>query len=359
MLFLIPHLGGGGAERVTAQLAAGLPAHKYDVHLGLAAQGSFSGEPLPDSVTIHDLRARRVRGAALPLLRLIWKLKPDLIFSCMYHLNFLVLLIRPVLPSRTRYIVRQNGLLSAPTQRPTLTRVLYRHLYPRAEKIVCQTDEMATDMRSLLGTDTKLSVLPNPVAMPTSTTEHSQTLWTAKGPRLLAIGRLVQEKGFDLLLEAFAEISKHFPAAQLTILGQGPLERPLKDMARSLGITAQVNFPGYVSRPQEWLTGATAFVLSSRSEGLSNAMLEAAAAGLPIIAMPAQGGVRRLLEGNPGCWVAPELTHQALASTLIEALNKLRCEERFAHAWIDEFRMENALQRYESLFDEVLAGARA
>jgi glycosyltransferase involved in cell wall biosynthesis len=181
------------------------------------------------------------------------------------------------------------------------------------------------------------------------------------GPRLhlLAVGRLVREKGFDLLLTAFAKVREQFPHAHLTILGEGIEEASLKAMRCQLGISADVSFPGYVDHPEEWFPKARLFVLSSRQEAMPNALLEAASYGLPIVATPALGDATVGLRGMPGCWIAEECSAQALAESLCEALNTLSEMQRIEHAWIAPFRMENALSRHEALIDEVLTGARA
>ena len=139
ILILIPHLGGGGAERVTALLAKVLSAEKYELHLGLLTQTKTGEETLPASVRIHALGAPRVRAGAFRLLRLVRRLKPDLILSGMFHLNFLVLLLRPFFPRGTRILVRQNGTVSsslASDRLPCYTRLLYRLLYRRADRII-------------------------------------------------------------------------------------------------------------------------------------------------------------------------------------------------------------------------------
>lgn len=356
VLFLIPHLGGGGAERVIAHLAGGLPASRYEIHLGLITQGGVPASSLPANVTVHALGASRVRAAAVPLFRLMWRLKPDLVFSGIFHLNFLVLLLRPLLPGVTRYVIRQNGHTAQETETSAWTRLLYRILYPRAEIIVCQSEAMAGEMKALLGGTDKLRVLPNPVDCDLfSAAENANSLWDGPGPNLLAIGRLTHSKGFDLLLPAFTEVLRQFPAANLTILGRGPEEAALKALAHKLGIDLLVHFAGYVEEPQKWFPGATAFVLSSRYEAMSNAMLEAAAAGLPIVATPALGGVETLLRGRSGTWVAREVSASALAQSLCAALASLGPAERVQHAWLAPHRMENALAGYERLFEELFA----
>ena len=130
LLLVIPHLGGGGAERVMAQLAQSLSAQKYELHLALLTQTELpAGEMLPPWVHLHPLGAARVRGGAVRLLRLVRRLKPNLILSGMFHANFLVLLLRSFFPPATRIMVRQNGTVSSALDfggLPWYTRLLYR-----------------------------------------------------------------------------------------------------------------------------------------------------------------------------------------------------------------------------------------
>ena len=364
VLFLIPHLGGGGAERVTANLVCGLPESRFRVHLGLvtglASHATAGADEMPAHVTVHALGATRVRSAIWPLLRLVWQLKPDLIFSNMFHVNFLVLLLRPFFPRHVRCIIRQNGMTSSATGTGDFMRTLYRALYPRADTVVCQSEEMAQEMCRLIGSAKNLRILPNPVARRgVILRTDSSSCWQGPGPNLLAIGRLTHQKGFDMLLPAFARVLQQFPAAELAILGQGPEEAALKAICRDLEIESRVHFAGYVDRPQQWHVDASMFVLSSRHEGISNALLEAGVAGLPIVAVPALGGVKELLQGAPGTWLARDISTEDLADSLLDAMGSLDQRQRLSHAWADAFRIENALPQFENLIDEVLAGAHA
>jgi glycosyltransferase involved in cell wall biosynthesis len=363
VLLLIPHLGGGGAERVTALLAQGLPKEKYELHLGLVTQAATQFT-LP-GVQVHAMGARRVRGGALHLLRLVRRLRPDLILSGMAHLNFLVLLLRPLFPRRTLVIVRQNSTASATLEfggLPAYTRTFYRLLYRRADRVVCQSEAMARDLAVHLGVPrVRLAVLPNPVdvdAIRTRVTrlraEQAHTISGASGPHLLAVGRLSPEKGFDLLLSTLAQVRAKFPEADLVIAGAGPEEAALKSVCRAAGLEAAVRFAGYIEDLSEYFACASVFVLSSRHEGMPNALLEAAAAGLPIVALPSSQGVADLLHAQPGVWLARELSSSALAASLLEALAALRPGERFAHEWVEPFRLECAIAAYESLIDSLL-----
>jgi glycosyltransferase involved in cell wall biosynthesis len=337
VLLLIPHLGGGGAEKVAALLACGLSREKYEIHLGLVAQDGAGGEPLPPWVTVHPLGARRVRGGTLRLLRLVRRLRPDLILSGAAHLNFLVLLLRPLFPRKTRVLIRQNGTVSTTLEfggQPGYTPLLYRLLYRRADRIICQSRAMAEDLVRHLGVERGLvAVLPNPVDLKEilaaqESTGPSTVQWLGPGPHLLAVGRLAPEKGFDLLLEALVRVRKRFPRADLIIAGAGAEEAALKAQCRSLALESAVRLPGYVPRPYVFYAGASLFVLSSRHEGMPNALLEAVAGDLPVVATPASGGVVDLLRSRPGAWLATEASAPALATALIEALDELSPDRR-------------------------------
>ncbi len=356
---LIPRLGGGGAERVMALLARSLSAEKYELHLGLVTQAEIGAETMPAWVKVHPLGARRVRGGTFGLLMLVRRVKPDLILSGMFHLNFLVLLLRPFFPRKTRVLIRQNGTVSTALAFggvPWYTRLLYRHLYRYAERIICQSQAMAEDLARELGiAKSRLAVLPNPVDVEeVRGAVERDDLWPGNGPHLLAVGRLVREKGFDLLLQALVQVRKHFPDADLLIAGAGPSEAALKAECHALGLDAAVRFAGHLANPWACFPSATLFVLSSRQEGMPNALLEAAVAGLPIVALPACGGVVDLLRGQAGVWLAPEISADVLVTSLLAALTALKPGERFTHAFVDNFRLDRAIQKYEILIDQTL-----
>lgn len=360
LLLLIPHLGGGGAERVIELLARNLSPQKYDVHLGLLTQEGLSPLVSPPHVIVHALGARRVRCGVWRLLRLIWRLRPNLILSGIAHLNLLALLLRPLMPRGTRIVVRQNGLVGetlAGLDASGVVRWGKRMLYRSADGVICQSDAMGAEMRTFLREPRdSIAVLSNPIDTNAIRGAFEDTNCARDGPgtHLLAIGRLSQEKGFDLLLRAFAEAARRFPAADLTIAGVGSQKAELEDLRRSLGLSKQVKFAGYIDDPIACFCGASLFVLSSRNEGMPNALLEAASAGLPIVATPASAGLVELIKDKPGVWLAREASVEALAESLIEAFAAIRPGERFAHRWVDAFRLEKAIPAYEQMIDRAL-----
>jgi glycosyltransferase involved in cell wall biosynthesis len=284
-----------------------------------------------------------------------------LILSGIFHLNFLVLLLRPCFPFGTRILVRQNGTLSASLAFDSLawhTRLLYRLLYRRADRVICQTHPMAEDLAGELNLAPEmLAILPNPIDVEEirRSINQQQSQEDTTAPLLLAVGRLSPEKGFDLLLRAFSQLRKSIPEARLVIAGIGAQEASLKADSAALGLNSAVTFAGHIADPWLYYSAATLFVLPSRHEGMPNALLEAAAAGLPIVALPASGGVVELLRHQPGAWLAPQVSAPALAASLLSALQALQPGQRFIHTFIDDHRIDHAMRAYENLIDQFLA----
>lgn len=362
VLLLAPHLGGGGAEKVSALLARGLPASKYELHLGLVVEYRPGPLKIPSHVAVHELHARRVRYAALKLIGLVWRVRPAVVLSNMAHLNFLVLTLRGIFPQDTRVLVRQNGTPSAMVRAarcPWLARILYRRLYPQADRVICQTQAMADDLAP--GLDSRrIAILPNPMEVEEiRLAADAPSLWPGAGPHLLAVGRLAPEKGFDLLIDALALLRHDIPHADLTIAGEGHERAVFEERAQKLGLGKAVRFAGHVDQPWRWFPGASLFVLSSRHEGMPNALLEAAAGGLPIVATPASGGVIEFLGGLPGVWLAREITAAALADALLLALRSLETGQRFDRAELLAAHHGDAIQAYAELIDAACAARPA
>jgi glycosyltransferase involved in cell wall biosynthesis len=168
------------------------------------------------------------------------------------------------------------------------------------------------------------------------------------------VGRLSPVKGFDLLLQALAAVRVHFPTANLLIAGAGPEQATLEALSAQLNLQESVRFAGHVDHPSTLFVGASLFVLSSRHEGLPNALLEAAAGGLPIVASPASQGLEDLLRDQPGVWLVPEITAKALASTLLTALAALQPLRRFPHLFVEQFALNRSIEKYEQLIDTAI-----
>jgi glycosyltransferase involved in cell wall biosynthesis len=329
ILFLIPSLCGGGAERVIVTLMRHLDRSKFRLALAVVdTRAAAYRNDLPQDVEFIDLGCARVRYALPKIVRLIRQRRPDVVFSTLGHLNLALAIMRPLLPAGVRYVARETAVVSENIRYypwPALWGWAYRRFYGWLDTVVCQSRDMRDDLvENFALPPQKDVVINNPVDMERIRLLMAEPLVTGFEPengndgnpliQLVTAGRLTPQKGFDLLIEALALSGK--PNLRLTILGEGPLHSELERLAQDRGVAQQVRFVGFQKNPYPFFARADAFVLSSRYEGFPNVVLEALACGTPVIATPAPGGVREILEGMAGCVLADSVTAEALAAIM-------------------------------------------
>lgn len=361
VLFLLPSLAGGGAERVVLSLLRHMDRARFQPALAIVdgRPDDLAGD-LPADVDLFDLRCGRLRHALPALAVLLWRQRPDVVLSTLGHLNLGLALLRPVLPHRMACLARETIVLSEELRHRGAGRRwrwMVAHFYRRHDAIVCQSADMQQDLVRNFGLPQHKTVrIPNPVDV-VRLRALAEPVERRSGPGIhfVAAGRLVPQKGFDLLIDAVAALED--PHVHLTVLGEGPQRVDLERQAQRLGVQSRVRFAGYVRNPFACLAGADAFVLSSRYEGFPNVVLEALACGTPVIALPAPGGVREMLEGVPGCVVADGLSAQALVAALQHWLAQTPRRRVPADA-IERYRIETVLELYQGLFEQA-AAARA
>lgn len=360
VLFVSPSMAGGGAERVFATLLRHLDRRRFAPMLALADKSGPLLAGLPEDVEVVECGKGRVRSAWAPLIRLVRRAKPRVVFTAQGHMNLVTRLAMPFFPPGTRVVARETNIPSrkiAHGEAPRLFGPLYRLLYPGFQAVVCQSEEMLRDMVDTFGLpEHKARRIPNPVD-----TERVRELARQGNsilprdsrddrPQLVAMGRLTRQKGFDLLLSALALLPR--PRPLLTILGAGSLESELKAQARRLGLEKDARFTGFVDAPYATLAAADLFVLSSRYEGFPNALLEAMALGTPAVAFACPGGVEEIIRPGINGWLAPAEDVQALAALLLAHMRP-GLERRAVAASISErYDVRVVVKRYE----ELLAG---
>lgn len=353
VLFIIPTLTGGGAERVIVTLAKHLDRRRFRITLAVVdTRDAVLREEIPGDVEFIDLGAVRVRYAITRIIALVWRMRPDVLFSTLGHLNVALAMVRFLFPSGVRTVARETTVVSCSLrlQRHGSTwAALYRWFYRRHDEVICQSKYMRDDLvRNFRFPESRARVIHNPVDVARIRTLAAEPVAlpdiARDTVRLVAAGRFDREKGFDLLIEALKLLDPR--SVHLTLLGQGPLADELKQQVQRSGLNDRVCFAGFQKNPFSWFARADALVLSSLYEGFPNVVLEALACGTPVIAVPAPGGTREILDGIDQCVVAKEVTASSLADAINSWLRGNR--SRVPDSAVDTYSVEKILQEYGS-----------
>ena len=299
LLCILPSLQAGGAEKVITTLLHHFDRTRFQLHLALIHRDTDPFFSLPPDITVHYLNCSRVLSAFFPLLRLIRKIKPHNILSTLGHLNLIVLLLRPLLSRSTKIFVREGSIVSQNISKepfPRCMSFLYRKLYPRATGIICQSRYMKEDLCSHFSiSSSNCHIIYNPVER-INYSARTTTPYTGPGPHLLFAGRLDPVKRINEIITHMIEWKELYPDIQLNIVGEGPLRHELTQQAQESGVGESIHFRGKQNPLHQWLYHADLCILNSRYEGLPNVLLEAVAAGCPLLVRQHPGGTHEVLE---------------------------------------------------------------
>lgn len=340
---LIGTLSGGGAERVTCNLANHFARHGWEVEI-LALDESVPCEPLDPRITHTPLLATRERSNKVAnLLRKLFRLRKHLrTHSPEIYIVMLPLTIIWLLQMAGRSAV---PILCAERADPSVyskrTQRTLRKLAPRAAAWVFQTETIREWYLPCLG-DTPSVVIPNAInsvfLTEPYTGDHEKTIVSA--------GRLAPQKNFSLLIRAFARIAPDFPDHRLIIYGEGSQRAELEALAAELGVADRVDLPGRVEDMPQKFQRAGMYVLSSDYEGMPNVLIEAMSQGLPCVATDCGGGGARFLvqDGENGLLV-PIQDVDAMAQAIRRILSDEALAQRLGH---------NALKVRQTLAPEAI-----
>ena len=326
----------GGAQRVAALLsnhwarrghqialitfeAASADRYELDPAVRRIALGLTADAPnLLRGLTGNFGRIRALRQA-------IRQSNPDAVLSFGDQTNVLAVIA-------TRFI----GIACVIAERTDPTRhsigklwsALRRVVYPWASALVMQTHALLPWARSVMLIPRKTHVICNPVR---DMQRFARADRHGAERVVIAAGRLAREKGFDVLLAAFAQVAGRFPAWRLVVLGEGPEREALGALAKSLGLGSRASFPGWIAEPGEWLARADLFVMSSRYEGFPNALLEAMACGVPVVSTDCVGSREIVTHDFDGVLV-PVDSVAALAAAMADLMGDSAARQRLAEA---------------------------
>lgn len=308
LLAFVPELGGGGAEMHLIRVLNHLDPKEFDVVVVVARSGGSYESKLREHVRLEAC-TRNVRSSVLSMYASIPKLRrmvqserPDIVISLLEHSSVALYDSLRGLKNRPLLCLGiQNNFTSMLGGLPPSLRLWYgwqiRNAYASADQIIALSQGVAEDLIShvpkALG---RVTVIYNAgfdrailnMAREPLNVERPQA------PLFVACGRLVKQKDYPTLLRAFARLRME-EEPNLWILGRGPEESELKNLARDLGIADKIIFLGYQDNPFKYMARADVFVLSSAWEGFGNVIVEALALGLPVVCTDCPFGPSEIL----------------------------------------------------------------
>lgn len=356
---VISSLEAGGAERMMALLTGAWVERGWEVTLLTLAgpsQDAFfevdrhvivrrldlyrRSHSVPDALVSNIHRLRVIRAA-------IRSTRPDVVLSFMVETNVLAILASIGL--HTPVVVEEHTDPSVHSLRSPW-RLLRRLAYPLASSVVALSPPALAALGPSRGRHGR--VIPNPVVPP-----PPGMVSPSDPPVIVAIGRLVAEKGFDLLLDAFARVATLHGDWRLEIWGEGPERAALERLRDSLGLSLRVALPGRTREPYHVLRRASLFVMSSRREGFPTVLGEAMSCGLPVVSVDCPSGPRQLIrDGIDGLLVPPEDVR-----ALADAMERVMLDRSLARdlasrapGVVERFALPTILERWDAVFSEAL-----
>ncbi len=353
--FYLPHLSFGGVERVSLNLAGGFAGLGYESHLVVgSAQGQMKNE-VPPNVELVDLGAKRTLTAIPGIAKYLRTRRPRAFFSSKTHANVVAIAANLLAGQPTRQFVCEHSrhqLERPKSRRDRLALKLAAHLYRRADRVVAVAEDIAVACAGLTGIPVAdIAVIPNPIVDPGMEARASEEVdapWLVeRATTILSVGRLVPEKDYVNLLEAFSRVTRSMEA-QLVILGEGTERSRLEAVARKLGIADRVALPGYANNPLPIMRRADLFVLSSQSEGFPVVLVEALFCGCPVVATRCSRAIEEVLRDGALGELVPTGDPDALAEAILHSLQAVPDRGKLTQR-AEDFSVQRIVREYEAL----------
>ena len=357
ILHCIPGMGGGGAERQLALLAAALPEFGWDVHVALRSEGPNFARLQRTPATVH-----RITGLSNHDPQILWqlhtlmrRLRPDLVQVWLVQMEVAAGLAATL--NRIPWILSERSSdLAYPRTWKNRLRV---GMAARAAAIAANSDEGARYWASVQGAPPQV-VIPN--AIPAAEiaradrADPEELELASSGPLIMFAGRFSAEKNVGIMMEALMTVLAGVPDATALLAGDGPLLADAEREATDPRFRDRIRMPGYLEDGWRWMKRASAFVSASRFEGHPNAVLEAAACGAPLVLsdIPAHRAMFDERCALFAQWNNPAAIAAAIRATLADgdaAWRRAECA-RAAVAGLD---VASIASRYDELYRHVLA----
>ncbi|MEO2051238.1 MAG: glycosyltransferase [Allomuricauda sp.] len=352
VIFVLPSLRAGGAERVMSFLASNLPENKYRISLIIIGHKKDQAYTLDDKkIEIVFLEKNRISKSFFLLFNEIRKRKPDIVISSIAHLNVMLSFMAFFL-RRTAFIAREANVdrvrkkFSKRKKRfggIDLKRIGYR--FPKA--IICQSQDMYDGfIEEYPYFKSKTYIINNPVTDDFLLKEKKEF----NGPkRFITVGTLHPRKGHDRLLRSLASYPLPF---EYTIVGDGEKKTELLQLAENLNIRDHITHVPFTNEVAKYLANSDFYLQGSYVEGFPNAVIESCAVGTPVLAFDAPGGINEIIENGVNGHVSG--TEQEYLENLVAYTKSANMDPTIVRTTVlNKYGKKIILRKYEELFEKI------
>lgn len=325
----LPDLRAGGAERVLLNLIAYFNnLDGWDVGLVVNKKEGDLFQVVDSSIRVFELNTGGYLKPIIPLVRLIKRERPTYVL-CSLNATITAAMAKPYLPSSVRLVARLSNTIGAEKDllsawKKTLYLWIHRFIYWKADLVICQSEYMMNDYihHLKLKNVSKLVRVYNPI-LPKKSIDAEPEQYD-----VVSVGRLSKQKDFGTLINAIADLKPRFPQIKVAILGEGKDRPHLEALVKNNYLNDNIKFVGYVKRPERYIRSAKVFALSSLYEGFSNAILEALAEGIPVVASDCPGGNSEVIVNGVNGYLVQVGDYRGFSSAIEKILQERSAFDR-------------------------------
>ncbi|PWI29247.1 glycosyltransferase [Flavobacteriaceae bacterium LYZ1037] len=348
ILFILPSLAAGGAERIMSFVAKSLNKKQFDTKLIVTGYKSKSVYNTGDLEVIY-LNKSRVLKSGFSLFRLFLREKPHIVISSIVHLNTFSAFFSLILP-RTKFIAREANVLSVLNQHnPSKSFLFSKRMvviaYKLVDKIICQSKDMQQDVVANYGVPLHKTVLiNNPI---TNSFQLKREIHdTTKAIRFITITRLSKHKGHKRIIDALSTLNFPF---HYTIIGKGSEKEFIFNYLKEKNLSDQVEYVEYTNEVDTYLSRSDLYLQGSYVEGFPNILIESCVVGTPVLAFNAPGGLDEIIEQGINGYIANSNEEFINYLNIINSSRDFEVD-KVSNIVKERFGKEKIITEYENLF---------
>ena len=358
LLLFIPTLECGGTEKYISLFCNHINTDKFDATV-VVLNNAYPFYEINYATKIIDLRVKRVSRAFFRIKKIIKEQQPDIIFSAANHLNLLFALSGRILTKKIPVIARESSIVSINNRRakfPVIYNWLVKKFYRRLDFILCQSVYMQQDLiKNFNIPENKTTVIHNPVEELQLNNSALHTT-TGKIVKFITVARLCAEKGIDRLIRSVANFS---PPYQYFIFGEGDKRKELQQQINTMQLGDSIFLCGEKVNPWQNMGDADLFLSGSYYEGFPNAVLEAVALGIPVIAFDSPGGTKEIITNGENGLLVNDNDENAFTIAIENALQSKFDRAEIIASTKKRFSIQASMRATEELLINLVFGKTA